>query len=143
MLAAAGLNAGLLVRGDHKLVGFQGSIVPLAGIEVENPSGLGGEIRIAREDPTAVIPRANGVLVQPAPDGASGDGGDNAGLANMPRDIGRTPVREGKAKGGRQFTSERLDLDDELWGKKSGAAPDETAPANRPGAPQRSVCATC
>src|SRR5712671_1642711 len=52
VLAAAGLNAGLLIGGDHKFVLLQLDALPLTGIEVQNASCLGGEIRIARKDPT-------------------------------------------------------------------------------------------
>ena len=63
MLAAAGLNAGLFIGGDDEFVVLQRAALPLAGVQIQYAPGLGGEIRIAREDPTAVIPRANSVLM--------------------------------------------------------------------------------
>lgn len=71
MLAPPGLNAGLLVCGDDKLITFQGFFFPGALIEVEDSAGLAGKGGISRKDPTAVVPGANGVGVEPAPDGAS------------------------------------------------------------------------
>jgi len=76
MDAAAGLNAGLFVGGDHELIGFQRLVTPATGIQIEDTAGLGGKLRVARKDPTAVIPGPNGILVKPAPDCAVGDGGD-------------------------------------------------------------------
>ena len=67
MLAAAGLNAGLFIGRDHKLILLQAGTLPLTSIEVQNASCLGGEIGIAWKDPTAVIPRSNGVIMEPAP----------------------------------------------------------------------------
>jgi len=67
VFAAAGLNAGLFIGGDHELIVFQRPLFPLAGVEVQYAAGFGGEIRIAGEYPTAVIPRPNRVLMQPAP----------------------------------------------------------------------------
>ena len=48
MFADAGLDAGLLVGADHELIGFQGSALPSAGVEVEDAAGLDGKVRIAR-----------------------------------------------------------------------------------------------
>src|SRR4051794_35424698 len=67
MLAAAGLNAGLFIGGDHEFVILQCAALPLAGIQIQHPASLGGEIRIAWKDPTAVIPRSNGVFMEPTP----------------------------------------------------------------------------
>src|ERR1700730_12756437 len=61
VFAAASLNAGLFIGGNDEFVILQRSALPLAGIEIQNAPGLGGEVRIAGEDPTAVVPRSNGV----------------------------------------------------------------------------------
>jgi hypothetical protein len=47
MLAAAGLNAGLFIGGDHELIILQRPALPLAGVEIQHAPGLGGEIRVA------------------------------------------------------------------------------------------------
>jgi hypothetical protein len=44
--------------------------------------------------------------------------------------------------GGRQFTGEGLDLNDQFWGGMSGADPDANVPPSRPDAVRRIVCAT-
>src|SRR5713101_6964303 len=67
MLTATGLNAGFFVGGDHEFVILQCIALPLAGIQVEHATCFGGEVRITWKNPTAVIPRPNGVVVQPAP----------------------------------------------------------------------------
>ena len=48
---------------EHKLVARQRFALPPAGIEIENAPGLQGEVRVAREDPPAVLPGADGILV--------------------------------------------------------------------------------
>jgi len=66
--AATGLDAGLLVGRDHKFILLQPLTLPLALIEVQNLSGFAREIRIAGKDPTAVLPRTNRLLMEPAPE---------------------------------------------------------------------------
>lgn len=75
MEAASSLNAGLFIGGDDKLVLSERLVIPGAGIQVENAAGLGGEVGVARKDPGAVIPRANGVLMEPTPNRAARDSG--------------------------------------------------------------------
>jgi hypothetical protein len=55
MLAAAGLNAGLFIGGDHEFVILQGAALPLTGIEIQHSTCFGGEIWIPWKNPTAVI----------------------------------------------------------------------------------------
>ncbi len=143
MDTASSLDAGLFVGGDHELIALQRPAVPGAGIEIENPAGLGGKLWVARKDPTAVIPGPNGILMQPAPDRAAGDGRDQAGLTDLPSDVRRIPMRKRKAVGGGQFTGESLDLHHQFWGKKPGGDPGEGVPPGPPGGLRRNACATC
>ncbi len=78
MNAGSGLNTGFLVGRDHELVLFERLTVPLRLVRVEDAAGLRGEVGVAGEDPTSMLPRTNGVLVEPAPDRLCPDGGDNA-----------------------------------------------------------------
>jgi hypothetical protein len=142
MDAASSLNAGLFVGRDHELVPSQRLAIPGAGVQIENAAGLGGELWVARKDPTAVIPRPNGVLMQPAPDRAAGDGGDQAGLTDLLSDVRRIPMRKRKAVGGGQFTGESLDLHHQFWGEKPGGDPGEDVPPGPPGGLRRNACAT-
>ena len=143
MFAVAGLNAGLFVRGDHEFILLQESALPTAGVQIEDATGLDGEVRIAWKDPTAVVPGPNRIFMKPAPDRAIRNRSDQAGLTHMPSDVGCVPVGKGKIMSSRQFTGESFDLYDQLWGEKSGGDPDETAPPVRPYDPRRTACATC
>ena len=67
MTTVPGLDAGLFVRGDDKVVVFQRFSSPLAFIQVKNATGLDRELRITREYPRPVLPRANGIFIEPAP----------------------------------------------------------------------------
>src|ERR1700730_584263 len=59
---------------DDELVGAEFTAFPDALVQIQNASGLGFEIRISRKDPAAVLPRTDGVLAQPSPDGGVTDG---------------------------------------------------------------------
>jgi class 3 adenylate cyclase len=89
MFTEASLDAGLLVGADDELVGFQGLALPLAGVEIKDAPRLDGEVRIAREDPGAVLPRANGIFVEPAPHRLVADRGHNAAALRLANDVGR------------------------------------------------------
>ena len=143
MLAAPGLDAGLLIGRDDKFVTFEGFTVPGAFIQVQDSAGLDGEGGVAGEDPAAVVPGTNGVFMEPPPNGASRDGGNQSGTADLTGNIGSVPVGEGNAISGRQLASQRLNLNDQFWGKKPGDDPGGSARPVRPVVPQRSVFATC
>lgn len=63
LLAAAGLNAGLLIGRDNEFIVLERFVLPLAGVEIQDAPSFGGEFWIAGKDPTAVIPRPNGVFM--------------------------------------------------------------------------------
>ena len=133
MTAATRLNARLLIRGDHELVGGQGVLLPDALVEIEGPPGLGRKRRIARKDPATVEPRPNRVVVQPAPDRTAADGRDQPGPLSFRRQRADTPAGQ-RALGARwPLTRERFNRDDDLWGKKLGAAPSVSDPPARRG----------
>lgn len=74
--AAARLNAGFLVGGDDEFIVTKGLSCPDAFIEVQDTPGLERKVGIARENPGAVLPRPDGITVEPTPHGAVTDGGD-------------------------------------------------------------------
>src|SRR5260370_23349 len=74
MLAAAGLNAGLFICGDHEFVILQCAALPLACIQIQYAASLNGEIGIAWKDPAAVIPGPNVVLMEPTPQRTAANG---------------------------------------------------------------------
>jgi hypothetical protein len=122
MLAASGLDAGLLVGRDDKFIVFEGFTVPGALIQIQDPAGLDGEGRVAGEDPAAVVPGADGVLMEPPPNRAARDSGNQTGIANPTGDVGSIPVGERNAVRSRQLAGERLNLSDQFWGKNPGTA---------------------
>ena len=82
MSAATRLDTGLLIRRDHELVVLQRLAVPTTLIQIQDAARLEGKIRVAREDPGAMLPGTDGVFVQPSPNGAAADPGHQA----RPRD---------------------------------------------------------
>lgn len=141
MDASAGLDAGLFIGGKHKFIRLQGLALPGPRIEVQQSSGFGGEVRIAREDPTAVKPRSDGILMEPAPKRRLTDLGDQAGLADLLGQFGEAPAREGQAKLFGQFASQGFNLHDQFWGEKPGGGPGGGVLPTRASAPGRSACA--
>ena len=140
MTAATRLNARLLIGGDHKLVGGQGVLLPDALVEIQDPPGLGRKRRIARKDPAAVEPRPNRVVVQPAPDRAAANGRDQPGPLGFRRQLADAPAGQRALDAGGPLTRERFNGDDDLWGKKLGAAPSVSdPPARRSVADQRAT----
>jgi hypothetical protein len=73
MPAAACLNAGLLVGRDHKLIILQRFAAPKALLEIQDAARFKGKVRVAREDPSSMLPRTDGVFMQPSPNGAAAD----------------------------------------------------------------------
>ena len=79
-----------------------------------------GSARVTREDPAAMLPRADGILVQPPPDGAVADARHQARLSRVLRHVSNAQPRQRQAQRCRQFAGERLDLNGQLWGEKPG-----------------------
>ena len=119
----AGLDAGLLGSRDDELVLAQRLPLPAARIQVEDPSGLNLEVGIAREDPAAVLPGADRVLVQPAPHRAVADACDQARALDISRHIGHAQPRQRYAQGGRQLAGQRLDPNAQLRGERPEGVP--------------------
>ena len=142
MPAHTRLDAGLLVGGDDEFVLAQCPPLPGTGIQVQDAPGLGLEMRIARKDPAAVLPRANRVLVQPAPDRAIADACHQSRAFGLARHIGHAQPRQRQPRASRQLTSQRLDLNDELWGEKPAGDLGGLVPPGPPIALCRSAFAT-
>ncbi len=104
VLATACLDTGLLVGRKHELIAAKGLAVPLPLVEIQDTPRLGGEIRIAREDPTAMLPGADGVFVEPAPDGATRQAGHQSSLAGIAGQFPAAPTRQGAVLAGGKFT---------------------------------------
>ena len=66
--AAAGLDGGLLIGGDHVVVAAQRFFVSHAGVQVEYELGFGGEVGIGDENTRLILPRFERMLRQPRAD---------------------------------------------------------------------------
>jgi hypothetical protein len=73
MTTAAGLDAGLLVGAQDVVLGTQGLVLPPTRIEIENRSGLVGEVGITGKDPVFVPPRFDGIRRENPPHRAATD----------------------------------------------------------------------
>ena len=67
MFAAAGLNAGLFVRGNDVVINAQRSALPNVLVQIEDRAGFGSKVGITREDPTPMLPRPEGITAEPSP----------------------------------------------------------------------------
>jgi len=92
------LDAGLLVGRDDELVLAQRRAFPATSVQVEDAFGLALELRVTREDPATMLPRAYRILVQPAADGAATDARDKARALRVQRDVARTESDSGKPR---------------------------------------------
>ncbi len=82
--------------------------------------GLAGEIRITREDPSAMVPGSNGIFVQPAPHRGMTDRGHQTLPDGVSLDLAQTKARQGKPVAVGQLAGQSLDLDDDLRGGRPG-----------------------
>ena len=114
------LDAGFLVGRDDVLVLAQRLSLPASLVQVQDAPGLGLEVRIARKNPAAVLPRPDCVLVQPTPDCAVADARHQTRALGVSRNVGHAEARQWQPKVGRQFARDRLDLNRELWGERPG-----------------------
>ena len=57
LFAAAGLHTGLFIRREHEVIDTQRAALPHPLIQVQDLAGLGGKLRIARENPAAMLPK--------------------------------------------------------------------------------------
>jgi hypothetical protein len=94
VLAPARLDAGLLIRGYDEFIILQRLIFPATGIQVQQPARLFGKLGITRENPAAVIPGTDGILVQPPPDRTAADGRNQASLTDLTGEIAGAPARQ-------------------------------------------------
>ncbi len=137
------LDTGFLVGRQNVLPRAQRDAVPAPGVEIEDALGLGGKRRIPREDPTAMPPRAEGVLAEPAPQRGPADVGDQPLRNDRPLQVAQRPARQRQPALRRQLTREGLDGDDDPGGKSGPAARPEAAPRGPAAGTARIVSATC
>ena len=123
MSPSPSLNTGLLIGTQNKLILFEWLTVPNPVIEVENSSGFSAKARISGENPAAMLPWFDGILMQPAPHCATADGSYQTRLPDVIDNIFSAPARKGNFIFSRQLTGDRFNLNDELWGGKVRGRP--------------------
>jgi len=143
MTTAACLNAGFLVGRQNKLIIPKDMPIPYPFIEIKDSPGFLSKLRITGENPGAIPPRTNGILMKPSPDGAVTDRGCKSRSSNLSAQIGNTPSRKRYLMNRGQFTGQRFNLNDDLRGEKSRDVPDGVVPQAQGGVLQRNVFATC
>jgi len=136
------LNARFLIGRYHKLVRMQFFSMPLSLVQVQQPFGLQRKLRVAREDPTAVLPRSDGILVQPTPDGTAADCRHQPGASRLTCQFRRTPAGEWHPMLARQFTRHGLYSHNHVRGKKTWGVQGAGVLRVLVAVPQRSACAT-
>lgn len=139
--AATCLNAGFFVCRQNELVVLEVLAVPNPLVQVENTSRFFSKVRISREDPTTMLPWSNGILVQPPPYRRAADRCYASRLQDRGGEISPAPSRKRHAIGRGQLARKRLDLNDQVWGKKPGGGPGADAPPDRRGVFHRISCA--
>ena len=82
-VSEARLDSGLFVGTQNELIASEFTALPDALIEIEEPARLLREVWVSRKDPATVLPRADGVLMEPAPDGGVADGGRQTRVESM------------------------------------------------------------
>jgi len=112
MLTGSCLDTGLLVSRDHELIVLQRPAIPAALVEVQNAASFKRKVRVAREDPSSMLPRTDRVFVQPSPNRAAADLSDQARPRDVLSQVGSAPPRQWEIMSGGQFTGESFDLND-------------------------------
>ena len=127
------LELGLLIGADHVLVLAELDSAPEPLVEIEHPSGLDREIRIAREDPRPVLPGLDRVLMQPAPHRRSRHRPDQPFGDGLRGQLRGTPPRQRHLPLRRWLARHRLDLGHHLRGERP--RPPRPARSSNPATP--------
>lgn len=135
------LDAGLLVSADHILIRLKGEPLPVALIEIQHDGCPFLKARIAWPYPTAITPGANGIGAEPTPNRCSADGSNKSPLNSLLGNLGAGQTREGQSQVLWQLAGQRLDLHNDVRGKKRGVARALAAPGARPNVRRKSACA--
>ena len=143
LFAPSGLNAGLFVGGNNIVIRTQRGAFPNTFVKIEDRPGFIGEVGIAREDPGSMLPRAEGIAAEPAPQCSAADLRDQALRNNMPPDLLDREPGQRKPESVRKLAGECLNLNDEAGGKSGLYARLEAAPQGRAVGQARIVYAIC
>jgi hypothetical protein len=110
MRSCQNLQRTFLIRREHVIVRAERLVLPAPLIQLQNHAGFRHESGVAWKEPTPVIPGANGILVQQAPDGTDTDRRDNVSLLDPQRNLAQREATEGQFQLGRLLTRDGLDL---------------------------------
>jgi hypothetical protein len=138
---SARLDLGLLIGADHELAGLQQPALPAALVQVKHRAGALGEVRVAREQPRAVLPRLDRVLGQPPGDRRRRRNG-HAPLDHQPMDLRTAEARDRQPVTGGKLAHDRLDLRDLFRGENDAGDPPAAHPASHQAQPHRTFVAT-
>jgi hypothetical protein len=92
MFSETRLDAGLFVRTENELIGLEFTALPEALVEIQNSAGFLFEVWISRKNPAAVLPRTDGVLVEPTPYGGIAEGCCQTSAPHIRSEFGYTPT---------------------------------------------------
>ncbi len=96
MFAPPWLDGGLLIDAEHIIPRPQRCTFPAALIQIDDPAGFAGKLRVAGKDPTAVAPGAQCVLAKPAPERCAADPGNDAAGHRLLTQLRDGPASQGK-----------------------------------------------
>ncbi len=137
------LDAGLVIGTQNKFIFSQLLAFPNPLVKVQDSPCFLGKLRVSGKNPAPMLPGLDGILMKPAPYGATAEFRHQTRLAGIPGNLRRAPARNGHLIQGWQFTGDCLHLNDDVWGEKTGDGPVEGVPPGPPDVAQRNVCATC
>jgi hypothetical protein len=143
LFAAAGLNTGLFICRDHEVIGAQRDVLPNALVQVKDATGLCSKVGITREKPASMLPRAQRIAAEPAPQGSAADLRDQPLSNNVLADVGDREPGRGQSEAVRKLTGDRLNLNHEAGGKSGWEPHLVVAHPDRGSDSRKSVFATC
>ncbi len=120
--ARQGLQLRLLVGADDVLAGMQQPSFEAARVQIQHATGLRLEVRVARKDPRALLPRLQRAVMQPAPDRRCRRLSD-ALLDDQPMQLSAREASQRTVVLGRQLARDRDDLGDLLRGENGAGGP--------------------
>ena len=136
------LDRRLLVGAEHELARVEQLALEATGVKIEHPRRLRPEVGVAGEDPGAVVPGADRVFCQPAPDRGPRYLLDDPARDGLARDLAATEAGERKPALARQLAGDRLHLGHHLGGKSAAADPLGDGPPTPAAAPRGSASAS-
>ena len=136
------LDAGLLISTDHVLIGSQGDSLPQSLLQIQYPSCLVLKQRIPREDPTAVLPGFDRILMKPSPDRRAANLSNNPSAYHFRGNLTAAEPRQRDPLFPRKLASQSLHLDRHFRGENWVVAQNVADPPALADVPRQTSCAT-